>query len=246
MNDSRTDARESLVLLVVASAATLALWFVPFVGVFLYPVRLFVTYVHEICHATAAILTLGSPREIELYADASGLTVWTGGVRLVVQAAGYVVTPLVGAAFLLLAARRRTVRPALVGAGVVLLVATCALAGNALAWVAGLALGPTLVALGALAPPRVARFALSFLAVQCMLGAVGDFKTLLFLSAARPEITTDAAWMAESTGGLVPAVVWTLLWAGMSLVTLAVALRAYYHLTVSSTPLQSEVFGELP
>ena len=71
---SLTDARESFRLVLAASAVTLVLWFVPFVGLALYPIRLFVTYVHEICHAAGALLTLGWPYEIEIYWDASGVT----------------------------------------------------------------------------------------------------------------------------------------------------------------------------
>ena len=232
MESTRKDARESIALLLWASVATLALWFVPYVGFVLYPIRLLVTYVHEICHATAALLTLGWPNSIELFWDAGGLTFSTGGIRPIVSAAGYLGTPLVGAALLLLAARLRTVRAALVGLGAVVLTATVLLAGNWLAWLAGLALGPALVIAGAVARPRAARFLLSFLAIQCMLGAVGDLRTLLYLSVAQPEIATDAQSMAQFTGGLVPAMVWTVLWMATALATLAVALRAYYNLVL--------------
>ena len=68
------DSRESVRHVLVASGLSLALWFVPFVGFVLYPIRLFVTYVHEICHALAAVVTLGSPHVIELFWDASGVT----------------------------------------------------------------------------------------------------------------------------------------------------------------------------
>jgi hypothetical protein len=232
MYDTRSDARESLRLLVIATAVTLALWFVPFASYLLYPLRLFVTYVHEICHATAALLTLGWPSEIEIYWDTSGITRISGGLGLVVYAAGYVGTPLVGATLLMLAARARTVRPALVGTGLVVLAATAVLGGNLLTWVSGLGLGAALVAFGASARPSAARFGLSFLALQCILGAVGDLRTLFWLSAAHPEITTDAQLMSEATAGLVPAVVWTVLWALLSLGVLAIAFRAYTRATL--------------
>jgi hypothetical protein len=236
MKDAREDARESLQLLVGASAATLLLWYLPLVGVLVYPLRLFVTFVHELGHALGALVTFGMPHEILVHWDGSGLTMWSGGVRLVAQAAGYVGTPLVGAALLLLAARRRTVRPALLAVGGVLVAATLLLAGNLLAWVAGLAFGAVLIALGLKAGPRAARFWLSFLAVQCMLNAVADLKTLFVFSAGHPEIATDAQLMAEATGGLVPAIVWTVLWSALALAVLAGTLRAYYNLIVVRPP----------
>jgi hypothetical protein len=236
MDTARTDARESVGLLLGASAASVALWYLPLAGVVAFPIRLFVTFVHEICHAGAALLTLGSPHAIELYADGSGLTTWAGGLRLVVQAAGYTVTPLVGAALLLLSGRRRSVRPALVGVGLALVVATLWLGDGLVVWAAGLALGPAIAAVGAVARPRVARFVLSFLAVQCILNALGDLHTLFFLSVARSGVPTDAHLMAEATGGLVPPAVWAVLWIGLALATLAVAVAGYFKLVVSASP----------
>jgi hypothetical protein len=228
------DARESTRFLVGASAVTFALLFLPFVGFALYPVRLFVTYVHEICHAAAALVTLGGVDEIRIFLDASGVTMTRGGSGLVISSAGYVGTSVVGAALLLLAARRRTVRPALVATGAVVAAAGVWLGANLLAWSGGLVIGATLVARGAKASPRVARFALSFLAIQCCLDALSDLKTLFFLSISS-EAQTDALNMARATGGLVPAVVWTVLWAAIAVVVLAVAVRLYYVTTVRAT-----------
>jgi hypothetical protein len=233
MNTRRTDARESTVLLLGASAATIALWYVPFAGIVTYPVRLFVTFLHEICHAGAAFLTLGSPLSIEIYPDGSGLTTWTGGLRLVVQAAGYTVTPLIGAGMLLLSARARAVRPALAGLGAFMLVVTVWLGGGLLAWVAGLGLGAAILAIGAAAPLRVAGFALSFLGIQCVLNALGDLHTLFFLSATS-GVPTDAHLMAEATGGLVPPMVWAVLWITISLATLVVAAVGYVRILLAS------------
>lgn len=232
LTDDRTaDARESVRHVLVASGLSLLLWFVPFVGMALYPIRLFVTYIHEICHALAAIFTLGSALEIELFMDASGLTYTVGGLGIVVSSAGYIGTPLFGAALLLLSARRHLVRPALAITGSVLVLAAVLLGGNLLAWIAGVGIGVLLVALAAKASPRVARFALSFLAIQCMLNALWDLKSLMWLSVTS-EVATDAQNMANATAGLVPAAVWTVLWAAIAIAVLAIAVHNYYTLTV--------------
>jgi len=227
----KLDARESLRHVLAATFVTIVLWFLPFVGVLLVPIRWFVTYVHEICHAVAAVCTLGWPLEIEIYMNAAGLT-HTTNMNVVVASAGYVGTPIVGAALLLAAARRRSVRPTLVAAGAVLGVVALWLAGNVLAWVLGLVFAATLVVLGLKGSPRLVRFALSFLALQCILDALADLKTLFFLSVAS-EVQTDARNMAMATHGLVPAVFWTVLWAGLSVVVLLIAIRLYYRATVA-------------
>jgi hypothetical protein len=229
---SRTaDARESLRHVFAATAITFALWFVPYVGLVLYPIRIFVTYVHEIGHAVAALLTFGWPYSIQIFWDTSGVTM-TSDMNLVVASAGYVGATLVGAVLLLLAARRHTVRPALVGLGAILVVAALWLGGNVLAWVGGLGIGAALVGLGLKASPRAARFVLSFLAIQCALDALSDLRTLFWLSVGS-EAQTDARNMAVATGGLVPAVVWTVLWGVISIVVLFVAVGYYYRATVS-------------
>ena len=225
-----SDARESFRLVIGASAVTLALWFVPYVGLVLYPIRLFVTYVHEICHALGAVVTLGWPHEIQIFWDASGVT-RTDSMNLVIASAGYVGTAAVGAGLLLLAARRRTVRPALAGTGLALVLAALWLGGNLLAWFGGIGIGVGLALLGTRAPLGVARFALSFLAIQCMLNALADLRWLFWLSMSGSE-RTDAQNMAAATYGLVPAAVWSVLWAVIAFVVLAGAVRVYYVTTV--------------
>ena len=76
-------------MLLGASGLTVLLWYIPFAGLVTYPIRLLVTYVHEICHATAAFLTLGWPLSIQVFADGSGLTTWTGGPPLYTERYGH-------------------------------------------------------------------------------------------------------------------------------------------------------------
>lgn len=232
MTDARADARESLLHVLAASAVTVALWFVPFAGLAVYPIRLLVTYVHEIGHALGTLLTLGLPVEIEIYADTSGLTLSLGGLRLLVLASGYVGAPIIGGAMLLLAARRRGVRPALVTAGLGLLVSTVLLAGNLLTWATGVLFGLFFLGLALWAHPKAGRFLLSFLAIQCMLGALFDLGTLFWASALPSGLVSDAHLMAAETGGWVPAIVWATLYVGLGLAALAVTLSVYYNLTV--------------
>lgn len=225
------DALDSFRHVLGASALTFVLWFVPFVGLILYPIRFFVTYVHELCHAFAAVLTLGWPIGVQIFLDTSGVTHTLGGLGLVISSAGYVGTPLIGALLLLLASRRSTIRPALVGLGAVVGLSAVWLGANFLAWAGGLAIGGLLLALGLKGSNRATRFCLSFLAIQCMLNALSDLRFLFWLSIAS-SAPTDAQNMAVATGGLVPAVVWTTVWALTAIGMLGLALRLYYVSTV--------------
>lgn len=232
--DATRDARDLFRHVLAASAVTLALWFVPLVGLALYPIRLFVTYIHELCHAFASVLTLGWPVGIQIFIDTSGVTHTVGGSGLVISSAGYVGTPLVGALLLLFAARRTTVRPALVSLGGVFALSALWLGSNVLAWAGGLVIGACLLALGLRGSPRASRFALSFLAIQCMLNALSDLRFLFWLSISG-SAQTDARNMEVATGGFIPAVLWTTAWAIAALVILGVALRLYYVTTVKRT-----------
>ena len=66
---------------------------------------------------------------------------------------------------------------------------------------AGTLLTVGLVAVAKYASARVATFFVSFLAVQCVLNALLDLKTVFFLSSPfAPSVPTDAVNMANATG----------------------------------------------
>lgn len=226
-----SDALDSFRHVIAASALTFVLWFVPFVGLVLYPIRVFVTYVHELCHAVAALLTLGWPIGIQIFVDTSGVTYTLGGLGLAISSAGYVGTTLIGALLLLLASRRATIRPALITTGAIFLLSALWLGSNFLAWGGGLAIGAILVAVGLKSSNRAARFVLSFLAIQCMLNALSDLRFLFWLSLSG-SAQTDAQNMSNATGGWVPAILWTTMWAVAAIGILAATLRFYYVTTV--------------
>jgi hypothetical protein len=76
------------------------------------------------------------------------------------------------------------------------------------------------------ASARVATFVVSLLAVQCVLNALLDLKTVFFLSSPfAATVPTDAVNMANATG--VPAFVWASLWIAISVLILVVALKQY-------------------
>src|ERR1044071_1534211 len=68
------DARPQARTLLIATAISVALWFIPFAWVLTYPFQLFVTFIHEGGHALAAVLTGNSVRSLSVSLDTSGLT----------------------------------------------------------------------------------------------------------------------------------------------------------------------------
>jgi hypothetical protein len=87
-------------------------------------------------------------------------------------------------------------------------------------------------------------FFVSLLAVQCVLNALLDLKTVFFLSSPfAPSVPTDAVNMANATG--LPPMLWAVVWIGAALTMLVVTMRFY---TVRRTKmLQPDLsFPELP
>jgi hypothetical protein len=243
INISR-DARPQVRLLLLATAVTLVLWFIPFASILTYPFRIFVTFIHEGGHAIAALLTGNSVASLSVASDGSGLTYSTGSgffSRLFISSAGYLGATAFGALLLVLIRRTIATRAVLVGSAVLIGVLTLFfgllkplfagswgnLAGIPFTIVAGVLISLGLLAVAKYSSARVASFFVSFLAVQCVITALLDLKTLFFLSTPFTigEVHSDAANMAAYTN--VPAIFWTMAWAGIAVVILSLALRAY-------------------
>jgi hypothetical protein len=91
---------------------------------------------------------------------------------------------------------------------------------------AGSLLTVGLILIARYASARVATFFVSFLAVQCVLNALLDLKTVFFLSSPfAPSVPTDAVNMANATH--IPALVWSVIWIVSSVAILGLAMRLY-------------------
>jgi hypothetical protein len=202
----------------VVSGLALWLWSTPLV----WPFRLFATLAHELGHAAAAVLTGGQVLGIAVAPDGNGVTYTRGGHPVLVAAAGYLATTSVGAA-LLLWARAGGARTVLAALAAALLLAALLWVRDGFALVAALALA---VAFGAVAQwgPRWATTLLVYLlAVLTGLHALHDLLTLVSITQARPWAHNDARLLQQVTG--VPALLWALLWTGISLLLQGWALR---------------------
>jgi hypothetical protein len=218
--------QDSLKFLVGASAASIALWFIPLAFYLVYPFRLFVTFIHEGGHAVATLFTLGAVESVVIHANGSGETYSLGGVPFLIANAGYLASTLYGAGLLVLCRNGRNARAALAVTAAGILVLTFFFAGNAFSWMVGIGLTIALVLVACTASIRLAHFFLSFLAIQCCLNALFDLRTL-FLISTLSDGPSDAKNLERMT--FVPAIIWTSIWIVTSAVALWAALRAYAH-----------------
>lgn len=237
------DARPQAMTLLLAAIISIALWFIPFAEILSYPFRIFVTFIHEGGHAIAALLTGNSVQSLSVAMSGSGETYTTQGgwfSQMFVSSGGYIGAMTFGALLLVLIRRAVAARIVLLGSAAIVLALTIifgvvkplfagvwfSLSGLPFTLFAGVLLSVGLFAVARFASARVASFVVSLLAVQCVLNALLDLKTVFFLSSPfAATVPTDALNMANATG--IPALMWATLWIALSVLILVVALKQY-------------------
>src|SRR5215213_832731 len=236
------DARPQAMTLLIAATISVVLWFIPFAEFLTYPFRIFVTFIHEGGHALAALLTGNSVASLSIATNASGETYTTqGGLisQILISSAGYLGSTAFGALLLILIRKAVAARIVLLACGLYVFALTMiyglikplfwltGLSGIPFTLLAGICISVGLVLIARFASARVATFFVSFLAVQCVLNALFDLKTLLFMSSpfAGMTVSTDALNMARATG--IPAIFWTVAWITLALGILWFAMRLY-------------------
>src|SRR6266550_5033416 len=235
------DARPQATLLLTAAAISILLWFIPFAEILTYPFRIFVTFIHEGGHAIAALLTGNSVASLSIATNASGETYTSQGgtiSQMFVASAGYLGSMAFGGFLLVLIRKAIAARVVLLGSAALVFALTLiyglikpAMSGVVSASLPFTILAGTLLSLGLIAvaryaSARVATFFVSLLAVQCVLNALLDLKTVFFLSSPfAPSVPTDAVNMANATG--IPALAWAIIWICIALGILAATMRLY-------------------
>ena len=234
----RPEPREMRTL-AFALLASLLLWNLPFGGVLLYPFKLLATWLHELSHGLAMMITGAGFDHVLIYRDTSGLAYGqaeAGDIgKAVIAAAGYMGTPLWGAVLLVITPNARMARWALLALAALLLGTAATVIdspdGDTFGpWAIG-AIG-TVCAVAALATPARWRLAIAhFLAAQSCINALLDIRVLLRPSqvvGGQIAGASDAHNMAAATFGTTATwAVWTwaIVWLLWSLVVLYLALR---------------------
>ncbi|MBA3868565.1 MAG: M50 family metallopeptidase [Anaerolineae bacterium] len=222
---NRTDRR--LLLAVLAAVVVFILWNIPQLDFILYPFRLFVTYVHESGHGTAALLTGGQFRGFEIFGDGSGQAITAGGSRLFILPAGYLGAALFGAILFYLNNRFHRSRVLAVILGIGLIIYSILFGHIALlSLIIGSVFGIALMALGWKGNEYINSFVLNILAILTGLNAVLDVYQLIGNSGTSlGDIRNDAAAFSAEVFPL-PAAFWALLWSLIALIMLGIAV--YY------------------
>lgn len=220
----------------MALLLSLVLWNLPFGGVLLYPFKLLASWLHELSHAVAMVATGVGARGLALYPDTSGMAYADRAAgplaQPIISAAGYMGTPLLGAALLMFTRNGPRARLALSGLAVALALSAWLLMDASFGWHACWAIAAGLAMIATLAPGHWQLAAVQFLAAQACIQALLDLRVLflpLRVVNGKPAAVSDAHAMAEATFGTTERwAVWTWagLWLGWALLVCYLAVRS--------------------
>jgi len=195
-------------------------WETPFV----YPMKVFVVFLHEISHGMAAVATGGSIQRITLSPYLGGACYCPGGNAFITLSAGYLGSLAWGAA--ILEGGRRAGRHAgrvVAGLGAGTFVLTLLFVRGAFGVGFGLLFGAGLLLAARHLAPEPNRILLTVLGLTSCLYAILDIKSDVL---DRPHLPSDAYMLAELTG--VPTVAWGVVWISVAvLVSAWLFLRAF-------------------
>ena len=213
-------ALRSLVTPVAGALVALLLWdtFV------VYPIKIFVVFLHEISHGLAAIATGGEIARIELSFDEGGACV-THGSRFLILSAGYLGSLVWGAVLLVVGARSRYDRVVVGALGVFTLLVTLVYVRSIFGVAYGTAAAGALLLAARFLPDAFSDGLLKVVGIVSCFYAVRDIASDVLL---RSIPGSDAHALAELTR--VPAVAWGAIWiaaaCAVTAVSLSIAARA--------------------
>lgn len=218
--------RHPLTTAALAFVIVLILWHVPQLSFLLYPLRLFVTFVHESAHGLAALITGGRFENFVIFANGSGVATTAGGSRELILPAGYLGAALFGAVLFYIANTvpyPRTIALVLgILVGVITILYTPLLSTG---FLVGIGFAAVLIALWRWADRNINLLVLNVLAMITGLNAVLDLLTLVNNSQiGMGAVRNDAAAFSAQVAPIVPPVIWALLWAALALIMLGASL----------------------
>lgn len=225
-------AQLMLALLIIAMLC----WDMPYISTALYPFKLFVTMIHESCHALAARLTGGSVSEILISPDESGLTYTKGGIFPIIAGAGYPGAAFVGALLIWLGRTPKESRFVLNSLGTALLAITIFYAGGGIfSFISMLAISAVLIFISRKASEKICHLFLMMLAVMTTLQSLQSIQTIFLASALhwKLDVPNDAELVAEQIG--VPAILIAIFWGIISVSALIFSFWISYRPKREST-----------
>src|SRR6185369_16138890 len=181
-------------------------------SIWVYPLKIFVVFLHELSHALAGIATGGTVQRIVLDPYEGGATYVNGGNAFILLSAGYLGSLLWGLGLLLVARTRpKFGRHVAFGLSIVFLAVTALFVRNPFGFVFGLFFGLALLLASRKLPDGGIIILLTTLGLTSALYAVLDIRDDIL---SRPDAASDAHMLSQLTG--VPTLAWGFFWGGVA------------------------------
>jgi hypothetical protein len=216
--DEVLDSQYRIWVYLVAAGVAVALWDTSVIK----PFRVFVVLVHEMGHATAALLTGGSIVELRTNWDESGHANTIGGFVPLISSAGYVGSAMLGSAIIYIGSWPIIHRISVAVVGGAALAASLLFSPLfSVDFLFGVASGLILLIVS-IHFGRAARWLAAWIGVMLCLYSLYDFRTDLWENPS----ATDAGILAAYWGIPLLAYPIALVWAGFSIAVMGLALRS--------------------
>ena len=197
---------------------------------FVYPLKIFVVFMHEVSHGLAAIVTGGRVIEIQVNSEQGGHALTQGGSRFWTLTAGYLGSLLWGGLILLLAARTHFDKAISILIGLGMVAISVGFGESTFTYLFGIGFGVVLLAVGFFLPEVVNDWILRVIGVTSCLYAILDIKSDVL---DRAHLRSDARMLSELTG--LPTEFWGILW-----ILIAIGLTLWFLYLAGKTPIVQE------
>ncbi len=173
----------------------------------LYPLKIFVVFMHEVSHGLAAYLTGGSIVEIQINSQQGGHALTRGGNTFMILTAGYLGSLIWGGIILLMAARTHFDKAISVLIGIGMVGITIGFGSDMFTYIFGVGFGVVLITFGLFLPEVANDWFLRVIGITSCLYAILDIKSDIL---DRSHLRSDARMLAELTH--LPTLFWGIVW----------------------------------
>lgn len=111
-----TEQQKYILWMLLFAALTVVLWRIPYGMIALYPFTILSTWFHEMAHGIMALVLGGNFHQLEIYADGSGLAIWSGNLfggnigKAIVAMAGPLGPTIAGVLLIILSKNEKRVK----------------------------------------------------------------------------------------------------------------------------------------
>jgi hypothetical protein len=185
-----------------------------------YPIKLFVVFLHELSHGIAAIATGGKIVKVEISYLIGGVCYTQGGNAFTIASAGYLGSILLGGLLLVQASRSNHTKILGLFLAVTVILVTIFYIRNSFGLIFGFSFGAILFILSFFLPSFILEWILKFIGIVSCFYVLIDIKEDLFTTQYRGS---DADALQALTG--IPSIAWAILWSILAVIALIYFLR---------------------